>query len=195
MRVKSLVAMGILLVLSIFIVYEIIQMNQENEMNDLEEQMMITNELLDENDQGFKEGERAPGFTLNDLQGNKVSLEDFRGKKVILNFWASWCGPCRDEMPDMQEFYEEKKDQNIEVVAVNLTHFERNRDEIEQFVSEFDLTFPIPLDEGGHQKEVYQVINIPTSYFLDEEGIIKHVYRGPMTKAYMEDKINEMSDS
>ncbi|WP_165820883.1 redoxin domain-containing protein [Pueribacillus theae] len=194
MKLKSWMAIGILVVLGGFFMYgqffEKADTIPDNEAQLDENQAPTTENFYEES--GLKIGEMAPDFTLNDMQGNPVSLSDFRGKKVILNFWGSFCGPCREEMPAMQKFYETYKEKDVEVVAVNLTYFERKREEVDQFVEEFGLTFPIPLDEKGKQKEVYKIIPIPTSYFLDEKGIVQQVHFGPMTYEFMEETIKNM---
>ena len=144
-----------------------------------------------EPEEGIAEGEAAPDFTLETLDGGELTLSDLRGEKVILNFWASWCGPCRAEMPHMQEYYEEEAEEaGVRVIAVNLSTSERGDKEkvmanIQSFVDEFGLTFPIPLDAEGEQMDVYKVITIPTTYIIDTSGIIRHVVRGPMDAEMM----------
>lgn len=131
----------------------------------------------------------APDFTLETLEGEKLSLSDFKGQKVLLNFWATWCPPCRAEMPHMQSFYEKNKDENITVVAVNLTSGD-NRDKLAPFINEYGLTFPILLDESGDIGKQYQAFTIPTSYFIDEQGNIVQKIVGPMDEEFMENVMN-----
>lgn len=190
MNIKTILAVGLLLLLGFFIGWEFVDLNKEKETN--EEAQTNTSQLGDLEKQGLKKGETAPDFTLATLEGQEMSLSDFRGKKVVLNFWASWCGPCRKEMPDMQKFYEAYKDKNVEVVAVNLTHFERKREHVDEFVEEYGLTFPIPLDVEKEQYDAYKVITIPTTYFLDENGVIKERHLGPMTYEFMKNTIEGM---
>ncbi|WP_040227769.1 TlpA disulfide reductase family protein [Bhargavaea cecembensis] len=142
---------------------------------------------------GIGQGQLAPDFTLKTLDGGEMTLSDLRGKKVILNFWASWCGPCRAEMPHMEKFFtDEAEEAGVEIVAVNLSASERGNDEkvmsnITGFVEEFGMTFPVLLDSDGQQGETYKVIAVPTTYFLDASGIIRQVVRGPMDEALMRD--------
>ncbi|WP_054957275.1 peroxiredoxin family protein [Paenibacillus dakarensis] len=126
---------------------------------------------------GVKKGQRAPDFTLNDLNGNPIQLSDYRGKMVLLNFWASWCPPCRAEMPHMQEFYEDYKKDTV-VLGVNMTSIEHRAEDIKPFTEEFGLTFPNVLDIEGDVMEEYVVIAYPTTYVIDEQGVIREIYPG-----------------
>ncbi len=139
-----------------------------------------------------KEGKMAPDFELVTLNGEAVKLSDYRGKKVILNFWATWCPPCRAEMPHMQNFYEQNKDNGIEIVAVNLTKMDKGRMEMDKFVKEYGLTFDIPLDEEGDIGMQYQAFTIPTSYIIDTNGKIASKVVGPMDEPTMESLMNEI---
>ncbi|MFT9597039.1 peroxiredoxin family protein [Mesobacillus sp.] len=135
----------------------------------------------------LREGAEAPDFELNTLDGKTIKLSDYRGKKVILNFWATWCPPCKAEMPHMQNFYEEYNDQGIEILAVNLTNMDKGEDEVKKFVEEYGLTFTIPMDEEGYTGTTYQAFTIPTSYILDENGVILKKIVGPMDEKMMKD--------
>lgn len=135
---------------------------------------------------GLEEGKMAPDFTLSTLDGKTVSLSSLRGKKVIVNFWATYCPPCKEEMPQMQTFHE-KYGKDVKVLAVNLTSQEINRNSVQKFVDKYHYTFPILLDEKeeiGIKK--YKVLLIPTSYFIDEQGKIQQRIEGPMTLKQME---------
>src|SRR5690606_10049760 len=91
----------------------------------------------------------AADFELTTLDGDQVRLSDLKGKKVMVNFWATWCPPCIEEMPDLQNFYEKHKDNNIEILAVNLTSEDDGVEAVRSFVTDFRLTFPVPLDVDG----------------------------------------------
>lgn len=144
--------------------------------------------------EGLALGETAPNFELETLEGETVKLSDYRGKKVILNFWATWCPPCRAEMPHMQKYYEEQavKD-NVEVLAVNLTTKDHGMEKITSFVSEYELSFPILLDSKGAMGSVYQAVTIPTSYILDTEGRVQSKFVGPMDQATIENLISKIN--
>ncbi|WP_404349478.1 redoxin domain-containing protein [Sutcliffiella horikoshii] len=138
-----------------------------------------------------QEGNQAPDFTLTTLDGEELKLSDYRGKKVILNFWATWCPPCKAEMPHMQSFYEENHEE-VEVIAVNLTNMDKGEEAINSFVEDYELTFAIPLDEAGDIGMQYQAFTIPTSYAIDKNGIIQKKIIGPMDEAMMKSIVDGM---
>lgn len=144
---------------------------------------------------GIKQGELAPDFTLHTLQGESVTLSDFRGKHVILNFWATWCPPCRAEMPDMQAYYDgHRENDNFVILAVNLTATESNRGNIQPFIDELGLTFPILLDEDSEVANTYEVVGYPTSYFIDDRGMIQYKVVGPMNRDFMRKQVRQMNE-
>ncbi|MFP7736019.1 redoxin domain-containing protein [Priestia aryabhattai] len=135
---------------------------------------------------GLEPKDAAPPFTLSDTNGKSVQLSDFKGKKIILNFWATWCPPCQKEMPDMQAFYE-KYGNDVQLLAVNLTSSEGSKKAVSKFLKEKQFTFRVLLDDQdtvGSKK--YRVSTIPTSYFIDEQGKIVQRVNGPMTLKQME---------
>ena len=137
-------------------------------------------------------GSAAPDFKLTTLKCDQMNLSDYRGKKVILNFWATWCPPCKAEMPHMQKFYENNKENGIEVVTVNLTNIDKGQENIEAFVNDYGLTFDIPLDVDGDVGTQYQAFTIPTSYIIDSNGIITKKIIGPMDENTMTNLVNEI---
>ncbi|MEJ9281263.1 TlpA disulfide reductase family protein [Ureibacillus thermosphaericus] len=134
----------------------------------------------------------APEFTLTDLSGADVKLSDFKGKIVILNFWATWCPPCREEMPAMQKFYEQNKENGIEIVAVNLTNIDNGVQAVESFVQDYGLTFPILLDKDGVVGNTYGILTLPTSYILDPKGGVIQKIIGPMNEQMMTEIVNSI---
>lgn len=142
-------------------------------------------EELEELPVGIGIGNIAPSFTLKDLDGNEVSLGDYKGKKILLNFWASWCPPCRAEMPDMESFYQNYKDKGYVVIAVNAASTEKNSLDAPDFVKKNDLTFPVLVDEKGSINARYNVMSLPTSYFIDSDGVIRNKVIGAMSEEHM----------
>ncbi|EKN70036.1 membrane-associated thiol-disulfide oxidoreductase [Neobacillus bataviensis LMG 21833] len=141
---------------------------------------------------GVEEGKKAPNFQLQTVSGKEMKLSDLKGKKVILNLWATWCPPCKAEMPHMQEFYQEQERKNVEIVAVNLTTAEKDPSGVEKFVKDYGLTFPVLLDSSGQIGDTYQAFTIPTSYIIDANGIIHKKIVGPMDKEMMNELINSI---
>ena len=112
----------------------------------------------------------APDFTVTDRDGNSVKLSDFLGKPVILNFWASWCGPCKMEMPDFEEKYKELGE-NVQFLMINLTDGQRETVEVAAaFLDSQGYTFPVFFDTAIEAANTYAVYSIPTSYFIDKDG-------------------------
>jgi peroxiredoxin len=132
-----------------------------------------------------REGFLAPAFTLQDGQGNMVSLESLRGRPVLLNLWASWCPPCRAEMPAMQAVYEQYAAQGFVILAVNTT-YQDDPQAARQFAENLGLTFPILYDLDGSASRQYQVRSMPTSFFIGADGVIRRVViGGPMAEALL----------
>lgn len=144
---------------------------------------------------GLKKGDTPPDFELTTLAGDVVTLSELKGKKVMLNFWASWCGPCKAEMPHMQKYYKANKDKdNVEIVAVNLTTAEkRGLKGVEEFIDAYGLTFPIPLDEDGTVMDAYQIIPIPTTYMIGTDGTIDQKIVGPMDEKTIKELVKNLN--
>ncbi|MEH7634843.1 TlpA disulfide reductase family protein [Bacillus pumilus] len=135
---------------------------------------------------GLEKGDQAPDFELKTLDGQTASLSDYQGKKVLVNFWATWCKPCRTEMPDLDAIRSEYD--QVEVLAVNLTTTEKSVDHVAAFADELKLSFPILLDQKGIQAR-YQVLSYPTTYILDEKGRIVSVKHQMLTKKEIEQEL------
>jgi len=128
----------------------------------------------------------APDFTLKDLDGNTVRLSDLRGKVVFLNFWATWCPPCRAEMPDIEKVHRKYRDQDVVVLGIDLRE---SASTVRPFVEDGGYTWAFLLDTTGEVGSMYRVGAIPTSFFIDKKGIIRAVTIGGMTAATMEAKL------
>jgi len=118
---------------------------------------------------GIQEGQRAPDFELEDLDGRTIRLSDHRGQVVLINFWATWCGHCRTEFPIIQTAYESNQEEGFVVLAVNV---QDPRESVQSFAQELGLTFPVLLDPMGRASGSYKARVLPTSYFVDRQGII-----------------------
>lgn len=144
-------------------------------------------EAAPDNLPGLRVGEKAPDFELMTLDGKTVKLSDYRGKKVILNFWATWCPPCKAEMPDIQKFYNETDD-NVEILAINIDP----QYDVKKFVREANVTFPVLLDSKDEVNNLYRILTIPTTYFIDGEGIIRSKHLSVMTIEIIREHIKNM---
>ncbi len=165
-----------------------------NETAPIEQPVSNPIEVEEPEDIGLEIGQIPPDFELATLTGETVTLSELKGKKVMLNFWASWCGPCKAEMPHMEQYYKKQKESDgVEVIAVNLTKAERKGLEaVEQFVEAYGLTFPIPLDEDGKLMQTYEVITIPTTYLIGTDGAVAQMIRGPMDEETMKDLMDQI---
>lgn len=140
---------------------------------------------------GNKKGEQAPDFELLNLESNRVRLSDYRGQKVLIHFWATWCPPCREEMPDMQRIYEEYEGQ-VTVLGVNLTKAEANMEDVRAFTLDFGLSFPILLDPVGRALNAYRIAVYPTTFAVNEKGTIHEVIFGPLQYEEMKTIMDSM---
>lgn len=127
----------------------------------------------------------APDFELATLDGGQIALADYRGKVVMVNFWGTWCEPCKRETPALQAAYSQLQDDGLVIVGVNLTDDERvqgnTEADIRAFVEQYDVTYPIALDEEGDVLQAFRVYPLPTSFFIDPDGTIRYVRVGEIT--------------
>jgi len=139
-----------------------------------------------------QQGFLAPDFELKTTTGETIKLSDLRGQAVLVNLWATWCPPCRAEMPAIEKVYNEYKDDGLVVLAVNMTH-QDTFSNIAPFIAEYGLTFPILLDETGGVGKDYQLRSLPSSFFIDRDGIIREiVIGGPMAEALLRTRVEEI---
>lgn len=138
------------------------------------------------------QGFYAPNFTLPDFNNIEISLADLKGFPIIINFWATWCPPCRSEMPALQSVYQKYKDHGLIVLAVNTT-YQDSIDKVSTFVSDNNLTFPILLDGTSQSSTDYQIRSLPTTFFIDKDGIIQDmVLGGPMSEALLNIRVERL---
>ncbi|UOQ93625.1 thiol-disulfide oxidoreductase ResA [Halobacillus shinanisalinarum] len=138
------------------------------------------------------EGEPAPDFQLEKFgsDGETIALSDLEGKGVMINFWATYCEPCKDEMPYMEKLYPEYKEKGVEILAVNL---DSTNLVVEQFLDKYGITFPILQDENGQVMNRYNVGPIPSTFFISPEGkVVKHVV-GPLTLDKLEGYLQQIT--
>ncbi|MFB4163945.1 peroxiredoxin family protein [Alteribacillus sp. JSM 102045] len=199
---RTVIIGAILLAMLGWAFYEVIITEEEAQEPDTnitgEEEAADEFQLQDESEEMAEPGEQgnwlqteeeAPDFSLETLNGEEMSLSDYRGEKVMINFWATWCPPCRAEMPDMQEFY---ADHDVKILAVNLTQTEAGLSEVESFAEDLGITFPLLLDEEVKVANDYGIQPIPTSFFVDTKGVIKHINVGPMNYDMMVNELENM---
>lgn len=134
----------------------------------------------------------APEFILKDAAGNETSLSNYRGKAVVVNFWASWCTPCKAEMPTLEAIHQEYLTQDVVILAINATSQDSKANAL-NFIEENDLTFPVLFDETGEVNRLYAVQALPTTFFIRPDGVINEVVvGGPMQDALLRDRIDEL---
>jgi cytochrome c biogenesis protein CcmG/thiol:disulfide interchange protein DsbE len=132
-------------------------------------------------------GDPAPDFELEDMEGNRVSLSDYRGQFVIVNFFASWCPPCREEAPEIQAF----EDQYGEQVKILIIDRAEPKIKVQEFIEEFKSTSTYLLDYNDSMSKPYGIVGQPETFFIDEQGIIRYHHVGPMTTEFMVDTTNQ----
>ncbi len=137
-------------------------------------------------------GFQAPDFTLNTLDGSTITLSELHGQAVLVNVWASWCIPCRTEMPAMQAIYDQYASQGFTILAVNATSQDSASDAAD-FVNEYGFTFPILMDVDGAVSRLYQVSALPSSFFILPNGQIEEVvFGGPMAEALLRTRVERL---
>lgn len=139
-----------------------------------------------------QQGFLAPDFELMNSEGDTFRLADLRGQAVLVNLWATWCPPCREEMQTIEKIYQEFRDQGFTVLAINMT-YQDDPSAVAPFVNKHQLTFPILLDETGDVARAYQLRSLPSSYFIRRDGLINEVViGGPMSEALLRTRIEDI---
>ncbi|AQS57610.1 hypothetical protein B0W44_15485 [Novibacillus thermophilus] len=157
-----------------------------------QEEQQSTEPIQPDRDVKPQEGFAAPDFELETLAGDTVRLYENNGKPSLINFWASWCPPCKVEMPHLQEAYDQYGD-DVNFHMVDLA-FNDNFDNMTQYIEENNYTFPVPLDETGDVAMTYQAAAIPTTFIVDAEGIITHRIQGAMTEQQIQAIMDDLTD-
>src|SRR5699024_4572040 len=147
-------------------------------------------EITDE--EGIELGNIAPDFELETLEGDTVKLSDYRGEKVIVNFWATWCPPCSDEITEYKELYEKK---DVEILAMNIGETKDKLEMVEEFVYDvFEMVFTVLKEEFGDLMDEYNVFAFPTSYMIDPDGHIQYARPGAMDYDEMKEQLDKMDE-
>jgi peroxiredoxin len=136
-------------------------------------------------------GNRVPDFTLSDLNDQKYQLEAVvrKNRVTLVNFWATWCGPCRGEIPELIRFYRRYSRQNVALLAINL---QEKPTDVRKFAQKAGMNFPVLTDTTGRIGEIYRVYAIPTTYIVDSKGIIREVIEGATTLEALQSKVQSL---
>ena len=137
-------------------------------------------------------GDRAPAFSLKTLEGDTADLSEYRGRPILINFWASWCKPCRAEMPLIIAVYRAHQPESLAVLAIDLADQERSTKDIRNFQAEFQMPFPVLLDEKGKARKLYRLRGVPTSVFVGSDGVVRAVNPGPIEAAALQRHLSEI---
>ncbi len=134
-----------------------------------------------------KEGSIAPNFVLQSVDGERIELKDLKGKGVFLNFWGTWCGPCKQEFPYMANQYEVFKDRGVEIVAVNVGE---SNIAVKNFMESYGVNFPVAMDKDRQVTEAYDITPLPTTFLINPEGKVIKVIKGTMTERNVYEYMN-----
>jgi cytochrome c biogenesis protein CcmG/thiol:disulfide interchange protein DsbE len=127
---------------------------------------------------------QAPEFTLEDFNGNKISLSDMSGKVVVLNVWATWCGPCKREIPDFIEAYEQYKDKGLEIIGISVDEIAKKK--VITFTEEYKMNYPVAMTTSQFDKDYGPFIYVPTTIIIDTKGKVRQKKIGQVDKKFIE---------
>ena len=191
---KRIVLISVVILLFGWALYDFIGAKDHTKNNLVQDKIVAMppdqdGEMTNLDESGLDVGKLSPEFELETLTGKTVRLSDYRGKRVIINFWATWCPPCRAEIPDFQKLY---NNHDVVILAVNLTQSEKSEEHVTEFVNDFEMTFPVLMDEQATVSTTYQVQAYPTSYMVDSNGHIQYLAMGPMNYDLMVQQMEGM---
>ncbi|MCK0473801.1 TlpA disulfide reductase family protein [Halalkalibacter sp. APA_J-10(15)] len=148
--------------------------------------------FADRQQYGNEKGMVMEDFQLPMYEQDEGQLYDYKGDVIVLNLWASWCKPCRDEMPELMELQADYTEKSLSIVTVNMQKTERTLNDAAEFIEEIDLTLPVFFDEDGELLERLDVRHMPTTYIIDREGEIKQIFMGEVTYEMIEEEIEPL---
>ena len=192
MKDKKWVGLGIILFAFLIVGASILYNGLKDKIEDNSFYLEGDNSEEKLNDKTEDKQDRAPEFTMTDRDGNEVNFSDFAGKPIVLNFWASWCGPCQMEMPDFEEMYQ-MYGQEVEFVMVNMTDgYQETFDSASSFITEKGYTFPVYYDTKMEGAYSYQVYSLPMTFFIDATGDVVVSNRGMISGENLQQGINSI---
>lgn len=163
----------------LFLVLGVIYVQSNTTMKRVEQHVVATNK------QGVFKGDIATNIQLINQNGETVSLNDYRGKRVVLNFFVTWCGPCQEEMPTLVKLHKDNED--VRVIGVNLSTQERDLSHVDEFIQHFNVEYEVLFDGEGVALEEYQLIGTPTTLLIDEKGKIIERINGMITESFLKE--------
>lgn len=134
-------------------------------------------------------GQAAPDFELETLEGEKVKLSELKGKPVVINYWATWCPPCRKEMPEFQQVYDKYKGDGLHFYAINVGE---SKVAVSDFRDRVGVNFPILIDTKEEAQTAYKILPLPATFFIDREGVIRGVYQFQISLPQIEDEVKRL---
>jgi thiol-disulfide isomerase/thioredoxin len=158
---------------------------------DIRDKPSQTTSVISEIPVGISKGELAPEFEGKTLSGETLHLSDTHGKTVLINVFASWCGPCQLEAPHLAQVYADLGGDDVIFIGLN---FEEKPEEVAAFKEEFGWEFPLVLNEDGRLTEIYQPLGLPTSWLIDPNGVIQYVHTGPVNAEMLAQAINDIQE-
>ncbi len=136
-----------------------------------------------------QQGKVAPGFSLLSLTGETTTLNDYKGQVVLINLWATWCPPCKAEMPTLNAYYQANKDKGFVVLAVN---DQEDATTVNNFIKTSRFTFPVLLDTQHQVLDTYNVRALPTTFIIDRDGVIRYVHMGEISRQQLEEIVGPL---